>query len=466
MERVGILIVSYGAREVSMAEVFLRSQQYETELFIIDKQNNPFNTKMAKEYAVVPDLNIEKICDFAKRYENRINFGIVGSEKPIIDGIRDLVEEETEIKLICPTKECAIEGSKVAQRNLFQRLVPEVNPRFKVFDPNSYKDSSGLKNDFEDWISQLGGVENSVIKPDKPGFGKGVGVGGEHFSTLSQAYEHLLSIGGSKSKELVIVEEKIDGEESSYQGICDGKHLIHLPETRDYKRAYDDDKGLNTGGMGSYKANGEILPFMSEADRSKEVEIEGKIFNNLMGEYGDGLRGFSCYDAYIHTGKGQKILERNSRPGDPEIINLLPVIKDDFVEICLKIIEGSLTNIEIDRKATVVTYIVPDVYPGKDNKERRIDLSDSYKLDSIYGDDIRIYPASMELRNGETFALSSRTVAIVGIADDISSAREISMKGVRTVKGSGLRFRNDIASGGHIAKSIDHIKELKIVSTS
>jgi phosphoribosylamine--glycine ligase len=464
MEKIGILLVSYGAREVAMADAFLRSQQYQPELYIVDKQKNPFNIEIAEKHAVIPDLNIKGICDFVKKNMNKISFGIVGSEKPIIEGVRDLVEKETKVPLICPTKECAIEGSKVAQRKLFEKIVPEVNPRYKVFDPTNYKDNGGLQGDFKVWIDELGGVEKSVIKPDRPGFGKGVGVGGEHFTTFEQAYEHFLSICGKENAELVIVEEKIEGEESSYQGICDGKHLVNLPETRDYKRAFDDDEGANTGGMGSYKATGDILPFMTEKDRSSEIKIERKIFRKLIKEFGDGLRGFSCYDAYIHTGNDQKILERNSRPGDPEIINLLPIIEDDFVEVCLKIIDGSLTNIEIDKRATVVTYIVPDVYPAKDDRVRKIDLKDAYELQNRLKDKIRIYPASVELKNDETFALSSRTAAVVGIADDINSARDISLEGVRAIEGTNLRNRGDIASDKHIAKSIRHIEELRSAS--
>ncbi len=461
MERIGILIISYGSREVAMVDAIMRSGKYNVELFIIDRQNNPFNIRVADKHVVISDLDVEKICDFAEKSEDRIDFGLVGSEKPIIEGVRDLVEKKTKIEMICPTKECAIEGSKVSQRYLFQKIVPEVNPMFKVFNPTSYGGTSDLMDGFRKYISELGGVERCVIKPDKPGFGKGVGVGGEHFFNLQQAYEHFISIYGGKTNENVIVEEKIEGEESSYQGICDGKHLIHLPETRDYKRAFDDDKGPNTGGMGSYKAEHEILPFMIKSDREQELKIENEISSKLIKEYGDGLRGVPFYDAFMHTGKGQKILERNSRPGDPEIINLLPIMKDDFVDVCFKIIEGNLTNIEFEKKSTVVTYIVPDVYPGKDKITRKINLDNTYDLKKAWGDAIKIFPASIELKNDETFALSSRTIAIVGIADSISSARDISLKGVRSVRGERFRNRNDIASDQHIARSIDHMKKLR-----
>ncbi len=136
-------------------------------------------------------------------------------------------------------------------------------------------------------------------------------------------------------------------------------------------------------------------------------------------------------------------------------------MKDDFVDVCFKIIEGNLTNIEFEKKSTVVTYIVPDVYPGKDKITRKINLDNTYDLKKAWGDAIKIFPASIELKNDETFALSSRTIAIVGIADSISSARDISLKGVRSVRGERFRNRNDIASDQHIARSIDHMKKLR-----
>ena len=100
LEKVGILVVSYGAREVAIVNQFSSSQNYETEIFVVDKQKNPLNMKLAEEHVVVSDLSVKKICKFAARRQNKIDFGIVGSEKPIINGIRDVFEEETEIPMI------------------------------------------------------------------------------------------------------------------------------------------------------------------------------------------------------------------------------------------------------------------------------------------------------------------------------------------------------------------------------
>ena len=196
------------------------------------------------------------------------------------------------------------------------------------------------------------------MKPDKPALGKGVGVWGDHFANREQLFEHFMSNFKYGS---VIIEEKIDGEESSFMAFCDGKHFIPLPDTRDYKRAFDDDKGPNTGGMGSYKDAGDTLPFLTAADREAELALANKIFKGWSEKIKDptALRGVPLYLAFMHTGKGIKVLENNSRPGDPEIINLLPIIEDDFVDVCFKMIDGNLTGVKLDKAASVLTYKVP-----------------------------------------------------------------------------------------------------------
>ncbi|MEE8571079.1 MAG: hypothetical protein V3S97_08840, partial [Candidatus Bathyarchaeia archaeon] len=128
MERMGVLVVTYGSRGVAIVDALCRSEEYKVEAYIVDRNRNPFNVAKAKHHVVIPDLNVEAICRFAQRYRSKIDFGIVGPEQPIINGVRDRVERETGIPMICPTKEYAIEGSKVAQRLLFQEAEPDLNP--------------------------------------------------------------------------------------------------------------------------------------------------------------------------------------------------------------------------------------------------------------------------------------------------------------------------------------------------
>jgi len=466
MEKVGVFVVSYGSREVAMIDAFARSQNYLVEIYVADKQRNPFNVKKAAEHVVIPDLNVEDICKFAEANKEKIDFGIVGPEKPIIEGVRDLVEERTGIPMICPTKEYAIEGSRRQQRALFQEIVPEVNPNFKVFDPKNYKSLEEVKKAVYRWLDEL--ENKAVVKPEQPAAGKGVGVWGDHFTTRNQLFEHFLA---NFREGPVFIEEKIEGEESSFQALCDGKHLVPLPDTRDYKRAFDNDKGSNTGGMGSYKDVGDTLPFLTDVDRSRELAIVNRIFEKLKANDETGLRGVPFYVAFMHTGKESKILENNSRPGDPEIINILPILKDDFVDVCFKILEGNLTRVELEKAATVVTYKVPpnygsyaDTFPNLVNEseiDKPVDLTKAYELSKKYGDKIRVYPAAMEIRNGEAYALKSRTVGVLAVGENIEEARQISLEGVKAVKGGALWNRMDIASKQHIAKSVSHMEKLR-----
>jgi phosphoribosylamine--glycine ligase len=466
MEKVGVLVVAYGAREAAIIDAFTRSDNYKVNVYVADKQQNPFNARIAFKHVVVPDLNVEGICRFAEANKDKIDFGIVGPEKPIIEGVRDLVEERTGIPMICPTKQYAIEESKVQQRLLFQQIAPEANPRFKIFNPKDYKNVTDTKKNVYKWLDEL--ENQAVVKPDKPVAGKGVGVWGDHFANRDQLFEHFLSNFQFGS---VIIEEKIEGEESSFQAFCDGKHLTPLPDTRDYKRAFDHDHGPNTGGMGSYKDVGELLPFLNNDERAKEMEIVQRIFNRWKRKDAAGLRGIPLYVAFMHTGKEPKILENNSRPGDPEIINILPILKQDFVDVCFKILDGSLTHVDFERAATVVTYKVPpdyggysDAFPGILNRSEigtPVNLDHANELNKTYGDKIRIYPAAMEIRDGKTYALKSRAVAVLGKGEDIEAARQICLSGIKAITGGALWYRTDIASEQHINASKKHMEKLR-----
>jgi phosphoribosylamine--glycine ligase len=438
------------------------------ELYIADKQRNPFNMEKAAKHVVIPDLNIEEICKFAEKNKDKIDFAIVGPEKPIIEGARDLLERRTGIPVICPKQEYAIEASKVEQRLLFQEIAPEANPRFKIFDPEDYKGTEGVKKAVYSWLDQL--ENNAVVKPDKPAAGKGVGVWGDHFTTREQLFEHFMS---NFQYGTVIIEEKIDGEESSFQALCDGKHFVPLPDTRDYKRAFDGDKGPNTGGMGSYKDAGDALPFLTAAERELELALAKKIFEKWKTKIGDdsALRGVPLYLAFMHTGAGVKILENNSRPGDPEIINILPILKDDFVDVCFKILEGNLARVELEKAATVLTYKVPpgyggyaDVFPSLVDEaavDTPLDLSKAHALASKYGDRIRVYPAAMEVRDSQVYALKSRAVGVLGVGENIEQARQVSLEAAKAIKGGALWNRTDIASKQHVAQSVSHMERLR-----
>ncbi|MEM2265808.1 MAG: hypothetical protein QW687_03095 [Candidatus Hadarchaeales archaeon] len=458
---VGVLGVSYGSRFACLADTLCRSWHM-VRLFIADRQRNPFNLKKAQEtggeHVVIPDLNVRDIVKFAKKHAKEISFGILGPEGPGIQGIRDVLEKETGIKMICPSLEYFIEKSKVKQRKLLEEVAPEANPRFKVFDPAEIPKEK-VKEEVYRWLDEVG--ERVAVKPDAPATGKGVGVWGDHFRTREEMfYEYFLP---SFSKGPVIVEEKLEGEEFSLQFLSDGEHLIPTPCVRDYKRAFDWDQGPNTGGMGSYKDVDELLPFMERGDWEQAIEIAERLHRRLKGEGRNPKLMGVMYMGYILTREGVKVLEVNSRWGDPEVMNLMPLLEDDFVEICFRCLDGELRGMRFKRKASVVIYAVPLEYGGhrKYSGPRRVRLEEAEALKAKYGEDLRLYPGSLEVReNGELWALSSRTVAAVGIGDDLERAREIALEAIRRVDGP-LRHREDIALREHVKRSIEHMRALR-----
>jgi phosphoribosylamine--glycine ligase len=173
----------------------------------------------------------------------------------------------------------------------------------------------------------------------------------------------------------------------------------------------------------------------------------------------------------MHTRGGPKILEDNSRPGDPEIMNILPVLKEDFVDVCYGMLEGNLTRVDVDKVATVLTYKVPpsyggyaEVFPGNVKKaeiDTPVDLSAAYELTRKFGDRIRVYPGSMELKDCLTYPLKSRVVGVLGVGESIEEARAVSLEGANAIKGGALWNRTDVASKRTIEKSVQHMKQLR-----
>jgi phosphoribosylamine--glycine ligase len=460
VERIGVGLVSYGSREVAIADALLRSQNYTVELYVADRVRNPFNVGHSKEHAVFPTLDPDEVCTFFEKHRQGIEFVVVGPEEPIINGIRDLGEKKIGIPFICPTKACALEASKVSQRLLLEQVAPEVNPRFKVFRTNEYSNTEEVRRELWKWLDEL--ENQAVVKPDGATRGKGVGVWGDHFQTREELFEHFLS---NYQFGPVIVEEKLVGEESSFMALCDGTRLVPLPETRDNKRAFEGDKGPNTGGMGSYKDAKDWLPFLTEHDWGQEINIVQRLFEHLRGRTRNtGFLGVPFYVAFMHTAVGPKVLEINSRPGDPEVQNILPILRDDLVDVCYSIVEGTLNRVDVEKKATVVVYKVPPTYGGREKEylgDRRVNLAEAEALIAEKGDRLRVYPASLDLKGGENFALNSRAVCTVGIADSIEEARDISLEGINAIAGGSLWYRTDIASKEHIQRSIDHMHTLR-----
>jgi phosphoribosylamine---glycine ligase len=459
LDKVGILIVSKCLSSAAIIDTFARSESYSPEFYVAERQVNPLNFKRAKVHQVIPDLNVADVAKFASRHEKQIAFGLTDTEDFVTAGGRDIVERETGIPMLCVTKEFAVEASKADQRLLFDRICPKANPSYKVFDPSKYPDEGTAVADLRSFSRELDG--GFAIKPDAPARGAGVGVWGKDFATEEEAVAFFLNV---YSKGRVVVEERIEGEESSFHAFSDGRHFIAAPLTRDYKRALDGDRGKLTGGMGSYRGPEEGLPFLPPSEWDKVVRLERDAFEKWKGRGSNSaLRGIVLYDALMHTRGGFKILERNSRGGNTEQVCLLTTMLDDYVDVCYRMVDGSLKGIRFSNKASVVTCAVPLNYGTSASQApgEAVDLDRAYALESRREGDLRVFPMDLKLdETGLTVMGASRSVAVAGIAASIKEAHSISVEGVRAL-GDKFRHRADVGSEADVARSRDHLRRVR-----
>ena len=316
---VKVLLIGHGAREHCIAESFK-----DAELYAYMKSRNPGIMKLAISYKVGSYDDIDAIKNFASSIKP--DFAFIGPEDPLDKGIVDALES-IGIKSVGPRKELArLETSKSFTRLLMEKYNIPGLPKFEVF-----KSLEGIK----DYLDELDEV---VIKPDGLTGGKGVRVQGDHFETKKEALNYCAEV--LKTHSAVIIEEKLEGEEFSLQTLTDGSSFLNFPLAQDHKRAYEDDKGPNTGGMGSYSCADHLLPFLSKDDLMYASEITKKVAYAIEKEIGYKYKGV-MYGGFILTPKGVKLLEYNARFGDPEVMNVLPLLKNNFVEICQAVIDES-----------------------------------------------------------------------------------------------------------------------------
>ncbi|HPY34817.1 MAG TPA: phosphoribosylamine--glycine ligase [Smithellaceae bacterium] len=437
-----ILLIGNGAREHAIAEAIMRSPQ-NPRLFSFMKSNNPGIASLSEKIKIGSYSDLDAITGFAK--ENKIDFAVIGPEDPLNNGVVDALAK-ADVPSVGPTKSLArLETSKSFTRNLVNKYKISGNPKYKVF----------LAMDgVEKFLNELEGI---VLKPDGLTGGKGVMVQGDHFSTKKEALKLCEQILGGGSS--VIVEEKFDGEEFSLQCLCDGKTVVGTPLVQDHKRRFDGDKGPNTGGMGSYSLPDHSMPFLKSSDIEAGLEITRQVVAALSKETGSPYKGI-MYGGFIATKNGVKLLEYNARFGDPEAMNILPLLKTDFVEICWHVIDGTLDKIKIEfeHKATVCKYVVPKSYglpadhPDAASSKAKIEVDDVGKA--------RLYYSSIDKKEDGLYLSSSRAIGIVGIADTLEEARKIAEEGVKAIKGP-VAYREDIGTDTLIQKRIDHMQKIR-----
>ena len=437
-----VLLIGNGAREHAIAEAVKRSNHH-PRLFSCMKSNNPGIASLSEKILIGNYSDLAAIHVFAK--ECRIDFAIIGPEDPLNNGVVDSLKNAG-ILSVGPTKSLArLETSKSFTRNLVEKYHIPGNPKYRTFTS---------MDGIEAFLNELDGI---VVKPDGLTGGKGVMVQGDHFETRAEALDYCRQI--LKEHSSVTIDEKLEGEEFSLQCLSDGKTVIATPPVQDHKRRFVDDKGPNTGGMGSYSCENHSLPFMDQKDVADGLEITQKVAEAIYRETGEYYKGV-MYGGFIITKSGIKLLEYNARFGDPEAMNILPLLKTDFIDVCNAIIGGTLhmLNIEFMKKATVCKYIVPKGYGlPKDHPDA---MSISARIEIGDTGEARLYYSSVDKRADGLYMSSSRAIGVVGIADHINEAEQIAEKAISAFKGP-VDHRPDIGTERLIQKRIQHMEKIR-----
>lgn len=424
---VKVLLVGNGAREHAIAEALVNGG---AEVRAFMNKKNPGIAALAKGDFRVDDLeNFEHASSFG----NDCDFAVIGPEAPLVVGIANAFQAAG-IPCVGPAIDAAqLEGSKIFTRSLLQKYKNPMNIEFATFTS---------MDDIPAYIDELG-MENIVIKPDGLTGGKGVKVFGEHLHSMDDidAYcQEIFSKGGR-----VVLEEKLDGEEFTLQTFVDGTTILATPLVQDHKRAFEGDEGPNTGGMGSYSMEDHLMPFISKDDVDFALANMQAAIDALKEETGTTYKGF-LYGQFMKTRKGVKLVEFNVRFGDPEAINVLPIMETNFVDICQGIIAGTLSDIQLEFKkaATVVKYLVPAGYPDAPAVNEPITVDE----DGLKNVEARFYYASVnQMDDGTILTSSSRTIGVLGVASNIEKAEKIAEGGTALVSGN-LYHRADIGKIG------------------
>ncbi|NHJ48353.1 MAG: phosphoribosylamine--glycine ligase [Asgard group archaeon] len=439
-----VLLVGQGAREHAIAKALKKS---DLELYAFMKTKNPGIAQLATEVKLAPLNDFNALGEFVA--EIKPTLAVIGPENPLADGIVDFLDEKG-IKTIGPKKSAArIESSKSFTRDLLEKYNIPGQPLFRIFAPDT------VLIEISQYISQIGKV---AVKRDGLAGGKGVKLMGEHLKDVDEVLDYCQEVFAKG--EAVVLEELLEGEEFSLQCFVSGEEIIPTPIAQDHKRAYEGDKGPNTGGMGSYSAEDHLLPFISADIVEEAKEIIKKTAIAIKKETGQDYIGI-LYGGFMLTKNGLKLIEFNARFGDPEAMNVLPLLETPLIDIFNAMVMSNLAKVKVEfsKQATVCKYLVPEGYPVASKKEEPLEVY----TDKIIKEGADFFYSSVsEVEPGKIVTTTSRAIAIVGIAKTLNEAEIIAEKATSYVKGP-LFHRKDVGTKELIQKRIDHLKELNVL---
>ncbi|MDH7508815.1 MAG: phosphoribosylamine--glycine ligase [Methanomassiliicoccales archaeon] len=437
-----VLSVGGGGREHAIVRALVDGG---AEVYAAMSNRNPGIAKICREFKLVKEIDFETITEFA--VDAGVEMAVIGPEAPLDVGLVDALSRQG-IGCVGPNKAAArIETSKQFMRNLMKKYEIPGNVYFKAF--NDFEQARKFAIDCDKQLA---------VKPIGLTGGKGVKIEGEHLKDKNEVIDYIREIFDKKIGGVgVVLEERLEGEEFTLQSFVDGRTVVPMPIVQDHKRAYEGDSGPNTGGMGSYSMEDHRLPFMTAEDFDKAMEIMKKTVSAMRDE-GCPYVGF-LYGQFMLTPEGPKIIEFNARLGDPEAMNVLPLLKNNFVDICAAIVDRNLSQSKVtfEHKATVCKYVVPEGYGTKPKSGLKITVDE----DAVKREGAQLFYASVNEDNGVITTTTSRAIAVVGIDDTVGGAEAQCERGLKHISGEAIYVRHDIGKKELIQKRIEHMNKLR-----
>ncbi len=421
------LLVGGGGREHAIA----RALAPDCDLYACASNRNPGIASLAEGFETVDETDADAIADYAESVGATV--AVVGPESALQAGVADTLDAAG-VYTFGPGAEAArIETDKAFQRRFMRDEDIPGCPDFETFD-----DTEAACEYIDAYDGDL------AVKPAGLTGGKGVKVTGDQV-TKEEAKAYLRD----SDYDRVVLEERLVGEEFTVQAFVADGDVRTTPAVQDHKRAYEGDEGPNTGGMGSYSDATPNLPFMTDDDYAEAVEILAATVDALPDYKG------VLYGQFMLTADGVKVVEFNARFGDPEAMNTLPVLETPFLDVVTAARDGEgLPELEFAGLATVCKYAVPEGYPTDPDAGAKIEVEESNVGDSL------LFYASVDEREDGLYTTTSRSFAVVGLADTIAAAEEIA-EGALSAAGEGFHVRHDIGTSDLVQRRIDHVAELR-----
>ncbi|MHB9286157.1 phosphoribosylamine--glycine ligase [Halobacteriales archaeon Cl-PHB] len=424
-----VLLVGGGGREHAIARAL---EDSDADLYACAGNRNPGIAAIAAGFETLETTNPTAVTDYAT--EVGADLAVIGPEAPLEAGVANALDDAGVYAFGPQAEEARIETDKAFQRRFMENNDVPGLPDYETFD-----DMAAACDFVDEYDGDL------AIKPAGLTGGKGVRVMGDQIDA-EEAKEYIRN----SDYDRIVLEERLVGEEFTVQAFVANGDLRVTPAVQDHKRAYEGDEGPNTGGMGSYSDASLELPFMDEDDYLEAVDVLQAVVDAL-----DGYKGV-LYGQFMLTSEGIKVVEFNARFGDPEAMNTLPVLETDFLDVLTAARDGdSLPKLTFQPQATVCKYAVPDGYPDDPEAGAKVTIDEDSAGDAI------LFYASVDDRDDGIYTTTSRSFAVVGLAETITEAEEIARNALESAGYEGLRVRQDIGKPDLVQRRIDHVTELR-----